>query len=124
MSKIAVYEFKPFSVRFRDRLRGTITMPREAKVLYLGAGPPKGNLMAFCEVSSIHQLVVDTIAREYTILTLGDEVPPGHEYREPLFANPILFVFELVDPEAYKKAVAAEPPPMPKVGQVIQGGKR
>jgi hypothetical protein len=113
MSKIAIFEFVPFAVRFRNRIRGTITMPRDAKILYLGAGPPKGNLYCWAEVSSIEQVIPQNVSAEYTVLMLGDEIPPGHEFAAPLFANPILFVYRLSNQDEFSKARETEPVPAP-----------
>lgn len=74
-----------------DRIKGYIEMPEGAKIIHVGAVPPKGEMVAFCEVSPMN-LPMQKI--DVVVLRQGDDIPRGHEYLSYILAVPILFVYK------------------------------
>lgn len=76
------------------RVDGTVSMPEGAKIVYVGATPPAGEMFIFAEVSPM-KLPMKTM--DVCILKAGDEVPMGYEYLSYILAVPILFVYKRKD---------------------------
>lgn len=92
--KLRMFEFKADKVRVHGRIRGTVRMPHGARIIHIGANPPKGELCVWAECTSLVIGDGDHIDVTLLILRHDDEVPPGHVYRGYILANPMLFVYQ------------------------------
>ena len=77
-----------------DKVTGYEEIPEGAKILHVGAVPPKGEMVIFCEVSPMN-LPMQRI--DVVVLRQGDDIPRGHEYLSYILAVPILFVYKRKD---------------------------
>lgn len=77
-----------------DKIKGYVEIPEGAKIVHVGAVPPKGEMVVFCEVSPMN-LPMKRI--DVLILRQGDDIPRGHEYLSYILAVPILFVYKRKD---------------------------
>ena len=77
-----------------DKIKGYVEMPGGGEVSPVGAGPPKGEMVVFCEVSPMN-LPMQKI--DVTILRQGDDIPRGYAYLSYILAVPILFVYKRKD---------------------------
>ena len=73
------------------RLKGTVSLPEGAKIVYVGATPPKGEMFIFAEVSPM-KLPMRTM--DVVVLQTGDVIPNGYEYLSYILAVPILFIYQ------------------------------
>jgi len=77
-----------------NRVKGTVSLPEGARIVYVGATPPKGEMFIFAEVSPM-KLPMRTM--DVVILQVGDVVPNGYEYLSYILAVPILFIYKAKD---------------------------
>ena len=74
------------------RLTGLITMPAAAKIIYIAAQPPKGEMFVWAEVREV--MGEQLQQKEYVILQEGDSIPDGYVYVATIVAVPFLFIYE------------------------------
>lgn len=72
------------------RIEGQIVLPEGAKIVYIGASPPSGDMMAYAEVSPVNlpDRPIDVV-----VLKPGDVIPNGYEYLGHILAVPLLFIY-------------------------------
>lgn len=73
-----------------DRIKGKVSIPEGAKIIYIGATPPRGEMNVFCEVSPVN---VPPKEIDVVVLRAGDTIPNGHEFMGYILAHPILFIY-------------------------------
>ena len=78
----------------QQRLKGTVSLPEGANIVYVGATPPKGEMFIFAEVSPM-KLPMRTM--DVVVLQTGDVIPNGYEYLSYILAVPILFIYKAKD---------------------------
>lgn len=76
------------------RVKGTVALPEGARIVYVGATPPKGEMFIFAEVSPM-KLPMRTM--DVVVLQTGDVIPNGYEYLSYILAVPILFIYKAKD---------------------------
>lgn len=76
------------------RIKGTVSLPEGAKIVYVGATPPKGEMFIFAEVSPMNLPMRIT---DVVVLQVGDIIPNGYEYLSYILAVPILFIYKRKD---------------------------
>ena len=74
-------------------IEGTITLPQDSKIVYIGAVPPNGEMLAYAEVSDIEAPLEDI---DVVVLQDGHTIPGGYEYLGYILAVPILFIYKKV----------------------------
>jgi len=72
-------------------IAGKVTLPRDAKIVHVGAAPPNGEMYLYCEVSDIE---TPKTQLDFAVLKQGDAIPDGYVYRGYILAIPILFVYQ------------------------------
>ena len=77
-----------------DKVTGYVEIPEGAKIVHVGAVPPKGEMVIFCEVSPMN-LPMQRI--DVVVLRQGDDIPRGYKYLSYILAVPILFVYKRKD---------------------------
>jgi hypothetical protein len=77
-----------------SRVKGTVALPEGARIVYVGATPPKGEMFIFAEVSPM-KLPMRTM--DVVVLQTGDVIPNGYEYLSYILAVPILFIYKAKD---------------------------
>lgn len=72
-------------------MEGYIKLPEGAKVVHVGATPPRGELSVFAEIADVD---MPEQRREIVILKAGDSIPDSYKFMGVILSQPTLLVYE------------------------------
>ena len=74
-----------------QQISGKVMIPKGAKIVHVGAAPPNGQMMLYCEVPEVE---TQKVQLDFAIVQQGQSIPDDYVYRGYILAVPILFVYQ------------------------------
>jgi len=74
-----------------QNVSGIVKVPQGAKIIHVGATPPNGEMILYCEVPEVE---TPKVTLDFAILQQKQNIPEGYEYLGYILAIPILFIYQ------------------------------
>jgi len=78
-----------------QQISGKVLIPKGSKIVHVGAAPPNGEMLLYCEVPEVE---TQKVQLDFAIVKQGQPIPDGYGYRGYILAVPILFVYQKEGP--------------------------